>query len=467
MLMFKNLISHHAFVLQILAFASNRGLCFHGYRLLYGNSSDGHDTNGSSIESSMLGPTLPRLLLKASQEILCSFSHYVVCCNLTDSILKLLYGKSESYVQFHHRIYCLRSLILSLRAIRPLLKLSGFCEDLNLIISSVLDLLVYCLLFASSWFSRNLKGLTLMTQTILNEHMDHQSSFDVTSGELMKVIRQSSEWMIHDVLVDGLGNFLDANITQEHPQKSETSMVPMPDDETWQLIGACLWVHISGFVNHQLSDFLGKEMIEDGSAIVDLKSELPVLVAKIFVTSTAYISSSLSRQFASFLRQKASKGLPVALLVWLEESSHHKFSSLHNFSNQRVGPLEFTGKEQRESLFQKLWEISVHPAKICENFVNERILCIQSNSRKFPASWKDVQKGVLSEDENDVSSNTKARRNIGDNTTVNEDGSIFNNRLVTDGLMETRRRSSNPQIDVASFHKPVEVLKRSGELLEV
>ena len=261
-----------------------------------------------------------------------------------------------------------------------------------------------------------------------------------------------------------MGVIFDANVTQGQLQQSETSMLSIPEDEMWQLIGACLWIHLSGFANDQLRKFLGKERIEDGSIIRDSKNEFPILGAELFATSTAYISSSLTRHLASFLRQKVSKGLPVTSLVWLDESSPCQSSSLHS-SHQRMVPLEVTGNEERVSLLQKLLEISVCPDEICKNFVNERITCFPYNSRKFSGSWKDLEKGALAV-ENDFSPNNKAQGNFGINASVKEGGSILNNNFVTDSLMETKR-SSSPHRDITSFHNPMEVLKRSGELLEV
>lgn len=455
--------------LQILVFASNRGLFFHGCRLVHGNSCEGHDTIQNSSRVSMSDPALLRLLLKASQEISYVFSKYVVCCSLTDSVLKLLYASSstvgdENYAQFRHREFCLRSIIFSLRAIRPFIKLFGFYEGPNLRITSVLDLLEYSVHMASNWFRRNTEGLILMINPIVNGSINRQASFDVRVGEMLQAMRQSSGCMVHDLLGDGLEAIPDTNVTQRQVQQSKTLLLCIPDDEMWQLIGASLWMQLSGFANYQLSEFVQKLRTEDGSTIVDLKNELSILVAESSLTSMAYISSSLTRQLASFLRTKLAKSIPVTSFLWLHESVHHQSSSLTSSSNQTT-PLKVADKEERVSL-QKLYEISVHPVEICENFANERIVCFPHSNKRFSTAWGDLLRGPILEDDNSSLPNSKAQLNFGNNTSVTEGEPIHNNKLVTDGLAETSR-SSSPHRDVTCFHNPVEVLKRTGELLEV
>ncbi|XP_020264174.1 uncharacterized protein LOC109840081 [Asparagus officinalis] len=444
---------------MILVFVSNKGLLFHGYLLLHGNNPKGHDSKHDRKHSSILDSALWRFLLKACREISIVFSRYIVCCNLTDSILKLVYQKNftsenRSYSQ---REFCLRSVISSMRTIRRFLKLCGFHEGLCLRISPVLDLFEYCVLLALRWLSRNVEGLIVMAETILNLPINHQSLFEVRSGELMNALRQSSDWMVHDLLDVGAS-------TKGQLQQSETSILSIADDEMWPLIGVCLWIHLSGFANHQLSKVPEKELIE-GSTIMDLMNELPVLVAELYVDSMSYLSSSLSRQLASFIRQKISKGLPVTSFVWLEELSNNKSSSLHNFSDKKVGSLELTGEEETMSLLHKLWEISVCPANVCENFVSQRIVCFPYRNQKFSGCWKDLQRGAPADDENDISPSCKAQGSISNNRPVRGQDSTSNNSSTTDALLETARRRS-PHSDISSFHNSIEVLKRSGELLE-
>lgn len=456
-----------------LVFACNMGLLFHGYRLLQDNISGQHDIDHHSVGCSILNPVLPRLLLKANKEILYSFTRYVVSCSFTDSTLNLVHDRSftfdkDIFCQLYPRDFCLQSLIYSLKILRPLLKLyeiDGFTEGLTLRTSAVFDLLQYCVYFTSTWFRGNVKGLTLMIHPILDACVNDKSSFEVLAGELQKLLHKISELMLHDASSDGLGKIADDSCKQMQIKQIQSLMPPISEDEMWQLISACLWIHISGFAKHQLSKFLMTERLEDESSMMDLTNQFPLLVAGSLITSLAYISSSITKQLASFLRQKALKGLPVTALFWLDEFSQLQSRSLDNYLNQGTDTLELTRKEDTEALFKILWEISVSPKEICENFVTERVNCFPYNSEKLSGFWKDIQQSILSEYENGVSPNNKTEGKV--SSSNNESGSLLRRRFLDmDSILETRRKDSSPQRDITSFHNPREVIKRSGELLE-
>lgn len=455
---------------MILIFAYNKGLFFHSLRLLLYNSSQEHETDYHSVGTYMLSPHLPRLLLKAIEEINYVFCQHVVCFSLTDSTLRLLPGRSfitakDRLEQFHHREFCLRSVMYALRTIRQLLKLSSFnVGSYTLRILSVLDLLEYCGQFASTWFSRNVNRLILLIQTIHIAHADDLSSLDVVIGKLMKNLYQTSDQMVYAASGNGMGAILGVNNEQKQLKQSEGSTLLVPEDEMWQLIGASLWIDLSGFAKHQLSKFVVTNEVEHESA-ASPTIEFPVLVARLFMSSMAYISSSITRQLASFLRYKASKGLPVTSFAWLDESSQHHSRFLHSHLNQGIAASQQINDEEKLPLLQKLWEISVNLEKLSDSFVTERIICFPYNTQKVSGSWKDIMKDNLAEYENGASPKDKSESSNGCKASMDEVRSS-NRVIVTDGLLETKWKGSSLQSDLTSFNNPREVLKRKGELLE-
>lgn len=418
---------------EILVFTNTRGLFFHGCLLLHVSNIFRKDSDlYSSDECSTLPSTLSKLLIKASQEISCIFCRFVVCCSLTDSILG-----NKSLCQFHRREVCLSSIVMSLRSLRPLVKL---CES-SLVQVSSLDPLECSVHFASYWFGKNVNALMSIIGTFVNEPIDHHSSIEVRINALMKLL-QHTEWINANFLSDGTVGMSDI-------QQSEAAIVSQIDYEMWQVIGAILWIHLFKYSDNQFRDFLEQDVVDNGNIILD--------TIKLLLTSTDYISSMLTRQLAFFLRQKASESQSFTF-AWLNRLSH--ISSKGKNSN-----MEIKAEEVVVSQYKTLWELSVQPNEICNSFVNERLVCFPYKSENVFAAWKYVCKATLGDNRNGLRPKVKAQGDDGNFIPTNEESASVNN-IDMDPLIETKRQISSPRKSIAFFHNPVEILKRNGELLE-
>lgn len=426
--------------------------------------------------SSFLDPAIPRLLLKASREISYFVGRYVVFCCFSDSVLKLVDNRDftcekDMYGLVHPRDLVLQSIIYQLRIFKSILKhydREYSTEGVALNSRSVLDLVEYCVFFSSTWFRRHLKGLIFMIHPILNAFVNGQSSFQGMASELMKVLHETSELMVHDASGDSMGCVPDAICQQKKQLEQSDSLMPsISEDEKWHLVGACLWMHLSNFMKNHFSKFPVTERPKDENSIVDLISLFPLLLPKLLATSLSYVSSSLVKQFASFLRWKALKGLPVTTVVWLDECSQSQPGFLHHYLTEELATSQLP-IEDRKSFFNMLQEISLNPQDICAEFIKERVPCFPCTSRKLFSSWKDMHMDFIAEYENAASTNNR----IEDRSTgsIPNDGtkSILSGRLLdTDGFGETRRKCSSSPRDATYFCNPKEVAKRSGELIEV
>jgi len=118
-----------------------------------------------------------------------------------------------------------------------------------------------------------------------------------------------------------------------------------------------------------------------------------------------------------------------------------------------------------EALFNILWEISVNPVDVCNAFVNEGVNCFSLSSINVTRSWKDIRCTVVECDKVITQrSGEEHEHRLGSKN--NGKGQGFADKASSSGevFSETKRRELIIQKE---FQSPREILRRSGELLEV
>ncbi|KAG0465578.1 hypothetical protein HPP92_019742 [Vanilla planifolia] len=459
---------------MVLVFACQSGLLFLGYHLLHGIICPRHDVHSQHIAGHcILCPALICLLLKATREVFCMYSRYAVCCHLTDSALKLLFGRSSTVEDsgdwFLPRDLCLRSLIYSLRIIRQLLKFYDhllLAERLSLRTYSLLEFMEYAICFSHMLFGRNLTELVRMVWQIYTISFSNHTSMEVMLADLMKLLHQGLEINSGDA-ANGCAEVIQVCSNEAKAKQVACSALLIPTDERWKLIETSLWMLVDSFANQQLSKFLPGKDLETENSMTPQK-QLPTVVAKLAMASVVYVSSSLTKLLACFLIGKASKDLPVATLDWLEESDQCESGSLqcHIDKGACLTPMSSNSIEDNEALLQKLWEISVKPKDIYHCFLNERVYAFTYHSKKAPSSWKDISSFNLGEHESGASYHTSKGNfritapNVIDSLFVKREADADTTTLVT------RRRDSNPKFENPAFANLKDIVKRNGELLE-
>ncbi|KAA8520765.1 hypothetical protein F0562_014963 [Nyssa sinensis] len=408
---------------MIVIFLCNRGLMFIGYHILHCYSSqDPSQDTSNAFDSLLLYAIPPKLLLKATEEMSCLFSRYVVACSITCSQLKscnvageIRYGRLAAW-----RFY-MQGLIWSLRSIRSALKLfSGSCaEDLVRRSSIILDL----------------------------------SEYYVT--------------------------------TPVQHEQGEDLMSAIPEDERWQIIGALLWEHMSGFLKHQLNSL--SEKLEDSYSFGPLyrissmicnsvSSELDdtnlqrsirlvsAILAKSLNTTCAHISSYRGKLLTSFLQHKVQDGLNAPCLLWLEELSQSQSRATNKHLTQSIVSPDIVNNENELSAFKILLDICADPKIICGSFSLENLKWSEYIKQKPSRGWHDMYVSTTGECEAEETCNQEVRLGI----TFARGTKSAVGSLSSDGhsFLSFGRKDTTLTEEAMSFQHPKEIYKRNGELLE-
>uniref|UniRef100_A0ACD5VM29 Uncharacterized protein n=1 Tax=Avena sativa TaxID=4498 RepID=A0ACD5VM29_AVESA len=426
---------------KILIFCCNDGLLFLAYILLLGRRTPDGGTNSHGVEGCSLRPTDYLLLVSCKES--CKFlTRYVVSCCFISSVRNTEFTKITACTPKENIKYVIASLLHFLSTSRLLLKQDHgrpSALDNMSALSTVMDLLEYSIEFSVSWLCHDIKALLIMINPVLGASVNEES-FQVLLGQLMQAAHHRS----HGISINTDMVLPNGPLDTRQPETSEDSSFSV--DEKWHLIGVSLWIGLSSFMKHHLTEFIGKERLEvEASACdVEFKGLISSVAAKFVIDSLHFVSSSLVKLHASFFRQKLSKDVHPTVLFWLEYMSSQQKSDKTSH-DQLVHIVQRLNTENVEVLFDILWEISAHPVDICTAFMNEEVNCFPLNSTKLAKSWKDMVGSCISSENN-------------------EKGHGFIDKAYSNGeILEPKRKYLITQ---NVFQTPRELVRRNGELLE-
>ncbi|XP_042377288.1 uncharacterized protein LOC121970563 isoform X1 [Zingiber officinale] len=444
----------------VLLSAHNYGSLFLGYLMLHVEEFTRNEYKNWSADLIFV-PAFVRLLIKSTVEILCFLARFVVSFNFTESMLKPLH---DNHYQIHTILFCLKNMLCFIRTFGSSSNYyqgEKASEDFSTFFPFALDLLEFYVDFAFACIEGNFKGLFMMINHILIALANDESSIEVLSDELRKFLCQNSQLVTHCASVVEVESISNSNFKQKH---LETGDFPIADDEKWKLLWISLWLHMLNFAKHGLGKISIKEGSHNGSSINNIITVFISAITKSLVSTVAYISSSLVKLVASFLRQKALKGLPIPSILWLDEIARSHPTSLHYHLNQRLDSLQLSDNKTQVSL-KMLWDISICPVDICEHFAKEKVTCFPYYHGNQFDTWKDVQRNIFSDNENDHINDKQEKLDSGSSykETISEHGG---NTMDNNGFVETGRKHSGPRTDISYFHNPREITRRSGELFE-
>ncbi|XP_047057254.1 uncharacterized protein LOC124663619 [Lolium rigidum] len=432
---------------KILTFCCNDGILFLAYILLLGRRTPDGGTNSHGVEGCSVRPTDYLLLVSCKES--CKFlTRYLVSCCFISSTLNTDFTKFTACTPKENIKYTIASLSHFLSTSRLLLKqghgrTSGL--DTTSALSTVMDLLEYNMEFSVSWLCRDIKALLIMINPVLGASINEES-LQVLLDQLMQAAQRRS----HGISINTDAVMPNGPFDMKQPETSEDSSLSI--DEKWHLIGMSLWIGLSSFMKHHLTEFIGKERpeLEASTSDVELKGLISSVGAKLVIDSLHFVSSSLVKLHASFFRQKLSKNVHLSVPFWLEYMSSQQRSEKTRH-DQFAHIVQCVNTENMEVLFNILWEISANPVDICTAFVNEEVNCFPLNSTKLSRSWKDM---VRNGGENKCSISSEN----------NEEGRGFIDKASSDvNTLEPKRKYLIAQND---FQSPRELLRRNGELLE-
>ncbi|PSS03929.1 DmX-like protein [Actinidia chinensis var. chinensis] len=486
-----SLIPRHLINMIVISQA-NTGLPFIGYHILHVYTSQySSQEKRAAFDSFVLYPTESRLLLKATEEMSCLFSRYIVACFIACYQPKSC--PTNSNAAGENRLcfsaawqFYMQGLIWSLWRMRAILKLfSGSCdEDFVRVSSIILDLSEYCIYFASAWLQRNYKALILIVKPLLLTCSGGHAPYGIIMKDLKKLLHQTEELLAHNTLID---NTRIARFTKATQHDQGEAMIPsIPEDSRWQIIRAALWGHVSAFLKHQLNSLsekhednysfgsfyrLSSSMSNPGISEPDdncLHKQLELVsmvLAKLLKTTYVQSYSSCTKQFASFLLEKMENGSNEPTFTWLEGLSESHPRTLNKHLSQDVDSQDMMNIENDLSASEILWDIFVDPKVICEGLEQGNLKWKQYIKPKPSKEWSDIFMGPTGECKADESCKQEGR--LGSSFTGSKTGSPLRGPSPDSHSSQSCGRPNAMLTENSMpFQNPKEVYKRTGELLE-
>ncbi|PRQ58513.1 putative transcription factor WD40-like family [Rosa chinensis] len=469
---------------MVLLSLYNRGLWFVGYEILHSYTSQDPDLNKSQIVISLLHPLMHKQLLKATRETSLLFSRVIAACSITCSKLKSdclennVSGESGSSSSNAWEYY-FQGLILSLRSLRSALQIISVSSTEDLIMKPliIIDWIEYYVQFACAWLQKNSKVLFLLMQPLLITFTNGHTPYEVDLMDLKKILPQIAESVTQYSLIDNVC------IGLQGSQGTDVAHL-IPEDERWQITGACLWQHISRLMKHKIGMLSYK--LDEGciSGVPDGKhfSSVPcsenlgpddnrteeviglvsLSLVKLLKTTLAHVSSYHVMRLASHLQHKMDNGLHVMTLVWLEEYNQSQTRGLNQHLNQDMLKLETIGEKHGSDI---LWDICADPKIISESFTQEKINWSHSLDHKPSKGWNNIYRGVTTVDETEETHNHELTPK---STSANSEAGLPSRSLFRSGhsFLSGWQKDTTATKEVSPFLNPKEIYKRNGELLE-
>ncbi|KAL7203159.1 hypothetical protein ACSBR2_016465 [Camellia fascicularis] len=476
---------------MIVTSLSNNGLLFIGYHILHGYASQySSQDKRAEYDSFLLYPIKPKLLVKATEEMSCLFSRFIVACSITCSLPKS--RSTNSNVAGENGFdwsaawqFYMQGLLWSLWRLRATLKLfpDSCVEDFIRIPSTILDLSEYCVYFASAWLQRNYKGLILIMKPLLLSCINGHA-YEITMADLKKLLHENEELFSHKTLIDNMRSAVQFTEAAQ-PDQDEVIISSLPEDVRWQIIGAALWGHMSAYLKHQmnslsqnledsysfgpfyrLSSMSNPDISEsDGNNMHKQMRLVSVVLAKLLKTTSAQISSSCMKKFASFVLQKMEDGSNEPILMWLEGFSESHQKTLGKHLSQDVDSRDVMNTENDLSAFDMLWDFFADPKVILEGLAQENFEWKRYIKPKSSKEWSDIFVATTGENKAEESCDQESRVGIifagsGNGSPV-QGSSPDGHSFLSFGQSNTMLTEK-----VLPFQNAKEVYKRNGELLE-
>lgn len=373
-----------------------------------------------------------------------------------------------------------QGIIQTLWSLRAALRIFSISEDVTRSLV-ILDLFEYYIYFALAWLQRNSKGLLLMVQPLLITLTSGHTPYEVDIGNLKSILHQIAE-LPFSLSIDDAGSGCEVIKCPLLEQNGQT-MLSFSEDEKWHIVGACLWIHMSRFMKHQLH--LLSIKLEDGcfsgvshGKVSSLASSSTIfgadsssrkeeigfcslILAKLLRTTLVHVSSYHVKLLGLFLQQEVENRLELPTLVWMKESSLSQAKALY----QDVSADMMNSKDELSS-FDVLWDACADPHIISEGFAQEEINLSLFFNHKSHEGWSDEYMSITGEL---VTKDTcEHELKLSNCPSSDEIGSpsigLFRNGRA---FLSSWQKDAVTTKEVSHFQNAKVVHKRDGELLEV
>lgn len=455
-----------------------------GYDILHGYTRRIHlEDENQKVNDVFFNPPIFKPLMKATEEISLFFSRFIVASSI--SCIRCIDNSvsSENKYLLSNAWGCFEGLTLLLRQLRSALRtLHRFLgEDLLTKTSIILDLTVFCVYFSYSWLRRNSKALFLLVQPLLNTRSHVKTSYEVEIDKLKQLLPEIADMLLQGLSLDnGARGALQVPNSLSESQEKDIKCI-IPEDETWKIVGACLWQHMARFLKHKTNVMIHEldkgfssgvahvkhsswascsiNMGTNGACLKDQIELVLLNLVKVLSTSVEFVSSYHIKELASYLSQKMGGQQKVASLVWLEESSHSKTRELHPHLNMDTGNSDIMNKGE----FDFLWDLFVDPRIISESFSKEKI-GLHNCARRPPKVWSEAYESIGGAGDAEQTHSHETSLSSGSATTGFSSRRLFHN---SPGVFSSWHKELTITSELVPFLTPREIIKRNGELFEV
>ncbi|KAJ6686414.1 RABCONNECTIN-3A [Salix purpurea] len=481
----KFLVVPSCVIKMILVWSCSNGLPFIGHDIIVDYTSRNHSQDKSnSVGNLILYPLLHKPCLKSMEDASLLLSRFITLCSVTCFQPQPFYIEGTMSVEVKsiwsdvHGFY-FQGIIQTLWSLRAALRIFSISEDVTSSLV-ILDLFEYYIYFALAWLQQNSKGLLLMVQPLLITLTSGHTPYEVDIGNLKSILHQIAE-LPFSLSIDDAGSGCEVIKFPLLEQNGQT-MLSFSEDEKWHIVGACLWIHMSRFMKHQLH--LLSIKLEDGcfsgvshgkvsslassstifgSDSSSRKEEIgfcSLILAKLLRTTLVHVSSYHVKLLGLFLQQEVENRLELPTLVWMKESSLSQAKALY----QDVSADMMNSKDELSS-FDVLWDACADPHIISEGFAQEEINLSLFFNHKSHEGWSDEYMSITGEL---VTKDTcEHELKLSNCPSSDEIGSpsigLFRNGRA---FLSSWQKDADTTKEVSHFQNAKVVHKRDGELLE-
>lgn len=481
----KFLVVPSCVIKMILVWSCSNGLPFIGHDLIVNYASRNHTQDKSDgVESFILYPLLHKPCLKFMEDASLLLSRFITSCSVTCFQPKPFYIEGTMSVEVKSiwsdmHGFNFQGIMQTLWSLRAAMRIFSSSEDVSRSLV-ILDLFEYYIYFASAWLQRKSKGLLLMVQPLLITLTSGHTPYEVDIGNLKSILHHIAE-LPFNLSIDDAGSGHEVVKCSSHEQDGQT-MLSFSEDEKWHVVGACLWMHMSRFMKHQLHllsikledgcfsgvshgnvSSLASSLTIFGSDSISRKEEIgfcSLILAKLLRTMLVHVSSYHVKLLGLFLQQEVENRLQIPTLVWMKESSLSQAKALY----QDVSADMMNSKDELSS-FDVLWDACADPRMVSEGFVQEEINLSLFFNHKSYEGWSDEYMSITGELETEDTCEHELK--LGNHPSGDEIGSpsigLFRNGRA---FLSSWQKDAVMTKEVSHFQNAKVVHKRDGELVE-
>ncbi|XP_057778609.1 uncharacterized protein LOC130997335 isoform X2 [Salvia miltiorrhiza] len=301
-------------ITMIVSSLCHNGLDFVGHYILQGYAPKFLSQEKSNGPDKLFW--FPSDLFKATEEMFSLYVKYVVasCKNCSRSTYLTVDSLASEGRLCWLTVWGLsnQGITETFRCLRAMLQLflGSQAVDFQKLLLFILSLFEYHILFASAWLQKNFKAIIVSIGPVLSNLLEESNSYGLKMEDLNKLITEIMEMLARDLVYVESGPHTEITGLKQEPTGA------VSDNKAWRIITASFWVHMSKFLEHQLTTL--PEVPEvifssqpfhvlelDGNNLQQQARSASSTLVQFLKLTCSYVSFYCSKQFATYLLQEA------------------------------------------------------------------------------------------------------------------------------------------------------------------